>query len=75
MRKTIQRIAMVAYQPHALGVALLEDPLDFVVDDLRRRLAVRPRTSEAAERIAAQEPVVARCQRSPRGAFRSRPSA
>ena len=54
---------MLPQQPNAFGVALLQDPLDFIVDDLRRCLAVRLRGSEHAKAITAQERIFARCQR------------
>src|SRR5579859_6569831 len=50
---------MLAQQADAFGVALLEDPLDLGVDDLRGRLAVRLGAAEAAEWLAGEKRVFA----------------
>src|SRR5919199_3448967 len=62
-RQAIERITLLAQQPHAVGVALLQDPLDLTVDHLGGRFAIRFGVAEPAVRIAPEERVLAWRQR------------
>src|SRR5260370_42432586 len=63
MRQTIELDAMLAQHANTFGVTLLQDPLDFAIDDLRGRLAVRSGATKATERITGQERVLTWSQR------------
>src|SRR5947209_20206473 len=57
-REAIQGLTLLAQQPHAVGVALLENALDLAVDHFGGRFAVRLRIAKAAVRITAEERVL-----------------
>src|SRR5579859_6954672 len=46
LRQTVQRIAVISNESEAARVALLQDPLHLVVDDLGRRFAVLLKDTE-----------------------------